>query len=173
MFPLMRGLTYATVFLSFFLVFLPARVLELAGVSGARPVGPVQVAGAIVVALGLSLALWCVVTFAVAGKGTPAPFDPPRRLVVGGPYSIVRNPMYVGGITALAGTSIYYESLALLAFASAFALTAHLFVLFYEEPTLARLFGREYEDYRKRVRRWYPGGVEAPASGHIGRHAGA
>jgi protein-S-isoprenylcysteine O-methyltransferase Ste14 len=164
MFPLMRGLTYATVFLSFFLVFLPARVLELAGVNSARPVGPVQVAGAIAVALGLSLALWCVVTFAVAGKGTPAPFDPPRRLVVGGPYSIVRNPMYVGGIIALAGASIYYESLALLAFASVFALTAHLFVLFYEEPTLARLFGREYDEYRKRVRRWYPGRVEAPAS---------
>jgi protein-S-isoprenylcysteine O-methyltransferase Ste14 len=154
MFHLMRGLTYATVFLSFFMVFLPARVLELAGISSTRPVGPVQFAGAIVVALGLSLALWCVVTFAVAGKGTPAPFDPPRRLVVGGPYSIVRNPMYVGGITALAGTSIYYESLALLAFTSAFALTVHLFVLFYEEPTLERLFGDDYAHYRRDVGRW-------------------
>jgi protein-S-isoprenylcysteine O-methyltransferase Ste14 len=154
MFPLMRGLTYATVFLSFFLVFLPARVLEVANISSTRPIGPVQVAGAIVVALGLSLALWCVVTFGVAGKGTPAPFDPPRRLVVGGPYTIVRNPMYVGGITALAGTSIYYESFALLAFTLAFALTAHLFVLFYEEPTLARLFGDDYADYRRHVGRW-------------------
>ncbi|HEX2444683.1 MAG TPA: isoprenylcysteine carboxylmethyltransferase family protein [Vicinamibacterales bacterium] len=154
MFPLMRGLSYATVFLSFFLVFLPARVLELAGINSVRPVGPVQVAGAIVVVLGLALALWCVVTFAVAGKGTPAPFDPPRRLVVRGPYSIVRNPMYVGGITALAGASLYYESLALLAFTSAFALTTHLFVLFYEEPTLARLFGDDYADYRRHVGRW-------------------
>jgi protein-S-isoprenylcysteine O-methyltransferase Ste14 len=154
MFPLMRGLSYATVFLSFFLVFLPARVLELAGFNSVRPVGPIQVAGAIVVVLGLALALWCVVTFAVAGRGTPAPFDPPRRLVVRGPYSIVRNPMYVGGITALAGTSLYYESLALLAFTSAFALTTHLFVLFYEEPTLARLFGEDYAQYRQHVGRW-------------------
>jgi protein-S-isoprenylcysteine O-methyltransferase Ste14 len=156
MFPLMRGLSYATVFLSFFLVFLPARVLELAGVASVRPVGPTQVGGAVVVVFGLSLALWCVVTFALAGKGTPAPFDPPRRLVIRGPYSVVRNPMYVGGITALLGASIYYESLALLAFASAFALTTHLFVLFYEEPTLARLFGGEYAEYRERVRRWTP-----------------
>ena len=154
MFPLMRGLSYATVFLSFFLVFLPARVLELAGINSVRPVGPIQIAGAMVVVLGLSLALWCVVTFAVAGKGTPAPFDPPRRLVVRGPYSVVRNPMYVGGITALAGASIYYESLALLAFTSAFALTTHLFVLFYEEPTLARLFGDDYAHYRGQVGRW-------------------
>jgi protein-S-isoprenylcysteine O-methyltransferase Ste14 len=156
MFPLMRGLSYAAVFLSFFLVFLPARVLELAGVDSVRPVGPIQVAGAVVVVFGLSLAVWCVVTFAVAGKGTPAPFDPPRRLVVRGPYSVIRNPMYVGGITALLGASIYYESLALLAFASAFALATHLFVLFYEEPTLARLFGGEYSEYRERVRRWKP-----------------
>jgi protein-S-isoprenylcysteine O-methyltransferase Ste14 len=156
MFPLMRGLTYATVFVSFFLVFLPARVLEAAGISSAPPIGPVQVAGAIVVVLGLSLALWCVLTFAVAGHGTPAPFDPPRRLVVRGPYSVVRNPMYIGGITALLGASIYYESFALLAFASMFALTTHLFVLFYEEPTLARLFAGEYDEYRERVRRWKP-----------------
>jgi protein-S-isoprenylcysteine O-methyltransferase Ste14 len=156
MFPLMRGLIYATLFISFVLVFLPGQVLTWAGVRAPADIGAAQAFGLVAVVLGLALALWCVLAFGVVGKGTPAPFDPPRRLVVRGPYRFVRNPMYIGAIVGLTGASIFYESLALLGFTAVFALTVHLFVMFYEEPTLRRLFGEDYIEYCRRVRRWLP-----------------
>jgi len=106
------------------------------------------------------IALWCVGAFAWIGKGTPAPFDPPRRLVIRGPYRFVRNPMYIGAATALAGAALFFRSLGLFAFVSGFLLVTHLFVLLYEEPTLRRLFGPEYADYCAHVDRWRP---------HLGR----
>ena len=118
--------------------------------------GP-QIAGAIAAGAGALLALWCVFAFVRIGKGTPAPFDPPRRLVVRGPYRFVRNPMYIGGGLALGGAALFYESASLLAYAAAFLLAAHFFVVVYEEPTLRRGFGAEYEAYCQRVRRWRPG----------------
>lgn len=158
MIPLMRAITYAALFIALVLLFLPARVLEWLGVTRTPAIGSPQVAGAIAVVLGGALALWCVLTFAFVGRGTPAPFDPPRRLVVNGPYQFVRNPMYVGAGLALAGVALFYESLLLLGLTLLFFLVAHLFVLLYEEPTLRRLFGAEYEAYCRRVRRWWPAG---------------
>jgi len=90
------------------------------------------------------------------GRGTPAPFDPPRRLVIRGPYRFVRNPMYVGAGLALAGAALFYESLPLLAYGGVFLLACHLFVLSYEEPTLKRTFGPDYEAYCHHVNRWRP-----------------
>jgi protein-S-isoprenylcysteine O-methyltransferase Ste14 len=110
----------------------------------------------VVGAIGALLALWCVITFALVGRGTPAPFDPPRRLVKRGPYAVVRNPMYVGAALALAGAALVYGSLALAVCCAGFVLVTHLFVVLYEEPTLRRLFGPEYDDYRTRVARWTP-----------------
>src|SRR5574341_764227 len=101
-------------------------------------------------------ALWCIFTFATAGRGTPAPFDPPRRLVILGPYRFVRNPMYIGAGLALIGATLFYESLPLLGYAGVFFLAAHLFVVWYEEPTLRRTFGQEYAAYCGRVRRRLP-----------------
>jgi protein-S-isoprenylcysteine O-methyltransferase Ste14 len=114
---------------------------------------------------GGALALWCIVTFALAGRGTPAPFDPPRKLVVQGPYRYVRNPMYVGAVLALCGAALFYRSIPLFGYAALFLLATHLFVVVYEEPTLARLFGSEYEKYRARVGRWLPRGPTAARSG--------
>ena len=156
MFALIRGLTYAALFISFVLVFLPAQVLIRSGVAAPREIGPAQAIGVAAVILGLSLSIWCVLAFGIFGRGTPAPFDPPRRLVVRGPYRYVRNPMYVGAIVALTGASLFYGSLALAAFTMLFAAIVHLFVVFYEEPTLTRLFGAEYTEYRRQVRRWRP-----------------
>jgi protein-S-isoprenylcysteine O-methyltransferase Ste14 len=116
-----------------------------------------QVAGAAIAIAGGVVALWCVLTFAVDGRGTPAPFDPPRRLVTSGPYAFVRNPMYVGAGLALAGAALFYESLPLLGYAALLGVIAHLFVLRYEEPTLRRMFSAEYEVYCRRVSRWWPG----------------
>jgi protein-S-isoprenylcysteine O-methyltransferase Ste14 len=153
---LFRALVYATVFVSFVLVFLPARVLEWSGVTAVPGLGPAQVAGMVAVGFGALLALWCVLTFALVGRGTPAPFDPPRGLVVKGPYRYVRNPMYLGAAVALAGATLFYRSLAMLAYVSMFILVTHGFVRMYEERTLRRRFGLEYEEYCARVHRWQP-----------------
>jgi len=135
-------------------VFLPARVLSWSGIVGPVSIGAAQIAGAVVVAGGAVLALWCIVTFLVIGRGTPAPFDPPRRLVVVGPYRLVRNPMYIGAALALAGASLFYESWALLGYCAGFAFVTHLFVVTYEEPTLRATFGDPYVSYCERVHRW-------------------
>jgi protein-S-isoprenylcysteine O-methyltransferase Ste14 len=102
------------------------------------------------------LALWCIFTFVFVGKGTPAPFDPPRRLVIQGPYRWVRNPMYIGAALALAGAALFYQSLGLLGYAGLFLLITHLFVVTYEEPTLRRTFGKDYETYCGQAGRWWP-----------------
>lgn len=153
---LARAVVYATFFVAFVLVFLPARVLERAGVMQPPVFGAAQLTGAVITLLGAALVVWCVVTFALIGRGTPAPFDPPRDLVVAGPYARVRNPMYIGADMALAGAAVYYGSAALMLYLLGFAAVTHLFVVLYEEPTLSRLFGPSYTDYRARVNRWLP-----------------
>jgi protein-S-isoprenylcysteine O-methyltransferase Ste14 len=159
-FVLVRTITYVTLFVGFALVFLPARVLLWSGIVRPTSMGAAQVAGVVVGASGALLALWCIVTFMVIGRGTPAPFDPPRRLVVVGPYRLVRNPMYIGADLALAGAALFYESSALLGYCAAFVVVTHLFVVVYEEPTLRATFGAPYGRYCERVRRWWPGRQE-------------
>jgi protein-S-isoprenylcysteine O-methyltransferase Ste14 len=153
---LIRAAVYATLFVALVLVFLPGRVLEWSGVSRPTHWGTAQVVGLVVVLLGAGLAAWCILTFAFVGWGTPAPFDPPRRLVVRGPYRFVRNPMYLGAAVALAGAALFYGSVPLLGYVGLFLIVVHGFVVAYEEPTLRRLFGSEYEDYCRRVSRWRP-----------------
>ena len=137
-------------------MFLPARVLSWSGVERPATIGVAQIAGMIVGAAGAALALWCIATFVVAGRGTPAPFDPPRRLVVVGPYRWVRNPMYLGAALALAGAALFYESWALLGYTAAFMLVMYLFVVVYEEPALRATFGAPYVQYCEGVNRWWP-----------------
>jgi protein-S-isoprenylcysteine O-methyltransferase Ste14 len=107
-------------------------------------------------ASGAALALTCILTFVFIGRGTPAPFDPPRRLVVQGPYRFIRNPMYVGAGLALAGAALFYQSIPLLVYAGSSLAVTHLFVVLYEEPTLRRSFARDYEAYCRQVGRWWP-----------------
>ena len=153
---LLRAITYSVLFIGFILVFLPAQVLSEAGVMRPALLGPAQFAGMVVTALGATIALSCILTFVFIGRGTPAPFDPPRRLVARGPYSHVRNPMYLGAGLALTGAALFYETGALGVYAAGFLVTMHFMVVFYEEPTLGRTFGEEYEAYCRQVRRWWP-----------------
>lgn len=153
---IVRAVTYAALFTGLVLIYLPARVLSWSGLVRPEEIGAQHVVGMIFGLAGAALALWCVYTFAHAGKGTPAPFDPPRRLVIQGPYRYVRNPMYIGAVLALASAALYFWSLPLLGYAAIFFLATHLFVVWYEEPTLRRTFGHEYEEYRRDVRRWWP-----------------
>ena len=164
MIVLVRAITYAALFIGFVLVFLPARVLSWSGLTPPAALGLWQVAGCVAGAAGGMLALWCVATFAITGKGTPAPFDPPRRLVTQGPYGVVRNPMYIGAALALAGAALYYQSWPLAGYDALFLLAAHLFVVWYEEPTLRRTFGAVYDAYCRQVRRWWPSRGTTPAA---------
>jgi protein-S-isoprenylcysteine O-methyltransferase Ste14 len=105
---------------------------------------------------GLVVYVWCVADFATVGRGTPAPIDPPKELVRRGLYGVTRNPMYVGVLAVLAGEAWLFAS-PLLALYAAFVFACfHLFVLFYEEPTLRRSFGDAYERYCAAVPRWLP-----------------
>jgi len=94
--------------------------------------------------------------FAVTGKGTPAPIDPPKKFVAKGFYRWMRNPMYVGGFFILTGEALLYYFWPLLVYLVVVSVVVNLFVIYYEEPTLKKKFGRTYESYRKRVPRWIP-----------------
>jgi protein-S-isoprenylcysteine O-methyltransferase Ste14 len=155
-FVFLRAITYASLFIGALLVWLPGRVLLWSGIVRPVRIGAAQVGGMLIGASGALLALWCIVTFVVIGRGTPAPFDPPRQLVAVGPYRLVRNPMYLGAGLALAGAALFYQSWALLGYCAAFLLVMHLFVVAYEEPTLRADFGLAYERYCARVHRWLP-----------------
>lgn len=157
MFVLVRAITYATLFIGLLLVYLPARLLEGSGIVRPEAIGIQQFSGIAIGSVGAVVAVWCILAFATLGKGTPAPFDPPRRLVIRGPYRFVRNPMYIGAALALAGAALFYWSWALLAYAAGFLLAMHFFVVVHEEPALTRTFGEDYTAYCQRVRRWRPG----------------
>jgi protein-S-isoprenylcysteine O-methyltransferase Ste14 len=123
------------------------------GMSTNRPVR-YPVPAAIPLCLGTLLLLWCVREFYNAGRGTLAPWDPPRHLVTTGPYRVSRNPMYVGVVTILAGWCILWDSRTLIIYSALFAVGFHLRVLLFEEPWAARQFGAEWQAYRARVSRW-------------------
>lgn len=119
--------------------------------------GPQQYAGLLLLVVGGAIYLRCVWDFGATGRGTPAPIDPPRVLVVRGPYRYVRNPMYVGVVLALLGWAGFFGSWAHAAYAAGMALAFHIFVVSYEEPRLRRQFGDSYERYCRAVGRWLPG----------------
>jgi protein-S-isoprenylcysteine O-methyltransferase Ste14 len=108
--------------------------------------------------VGTAIMLWCAWDFTVRGRGTPAPIDPPKELVVSGLYRYVRNPIYVGGILLLLGYVFWYPTRGILACPLIFFLGAHLFVMLYEEPHLRKTFGAAYEEYCTSVPRWIPKG---------------
>jgi protein-S-isoprenylcysteine O-methyltransferase Ste14 len=155
-FLLARTVVYAVFFIGFLFVYVPGRLLSRSGIAAPTSIRTPQVAAIIVTTAGAALCFWCLATFVLAGRGTPAPFDAPRRLVIRGPYRVVRNPMYVGGGIVLAGVALFYRSLAVLAYAALFILAFHIFVVFYEERVLRRRFGEDYEAYLQRVGRWLP-----------------
>jgi len=105
------------------------------------------------VVLYVATAFW---GFALRGKGTPAPIDPPKTLVVEGPYRVVRNPMYWAVTFVMLGEALAFRSATLAELAMAFFAGTMLFVLLYEEPALRRKFGAEYEAYCRQVPRWLP-----------------
>jgi protein-S-isoprenylcysteine O-methyltransferase Ste14 len=109
-------------------------------------------------ALGFFVSIRCVWDFGWSGGGTPAPIAPPTELVVAGMYRYVRNPMFLGFFIGWVGLWIAFGEANIVAIliAAAAVLGVHLFVVYYEEPTLRGKFGAAYEEYRRNVPRWIP-----------------
>lgn len=116
------------------------------------------------IVLGAALYFSCLWQFGARGRGTPAPIDPPKRLVIWGPYRYVRNPMYVGVFLVVLGWTLFFRSTDLLWYAAAVALAFNVFIFVVEEPVLRRKFGNEYAAYCRAVRRWWPGRPFAPGA---------
>jgi len=108
------------------------------------------------IAIGAALYLSCLWVFAIVGRGTPAPWDAPRRFVAVGPYEWVRNPMYIAVLLVVLGEAWLFLSTSLLLYAAALATAFHVFVIAYEEPTLRRSFEDTYARYVSTVPRWIP-----------------
>jgi protein-S-isoprenylcysteine O-methyltransferase Ste14 len=108
------------------------------------------------IALSLPIMLDFLVRFVREGHGTPMPMAPPRRLVVSGPFRWMRNPAYLAALVTIAGQGLLLGSVPVLLYALGMALVFHAFVVGYEEPTLRRTFGADYERYCHDVPRWLP-----------------
>jgi protein-S-isoprenylcysteine O-methyltransferase Ste14 len=117
---------------------------------------PLRLVGALLLVTGVGVLVRAFAQFVMEGVGTPAPVAPTERLVVGGLYRYVRNPMYLAVLSTIAGQALLLGQLALLLYGCAVAAAFVAFVRGYEEPTLHRLFGAKYDSYRRAVPGWWP-----------------
>jgi protein-S-isoprenylcysteine O-methyltransferase Ste14 len=117
---------------------------------------PLRVLGLLVLTAGALVLLHAFARFVGEGAGTPAPVAPTERLVVGGLYRYVRNPMYLAVLSCIVGQALWLGSARLLTYAAVVGVCVVLFVLGYEEPTLSRRYGAEYDAYRRTVPGWWP-----------------
>jgi protein-S-isoprenylcysteine O-methyltransferase Ste14 len=117
---------------------------------------PLRLAGGVILASSVGVLLHAFARFVVEGIGTPAPVAPTERLVIGGLYRYVRNPMYLAVVGAIVGQALLLGQLELVGYAALVAAAFVVFVRWYEEPTLHRQFGEEYDAYRRAVPGWRP-----------------
>jgi protein-S-isoprenylcysteine O-methyltransferase Ste14 len=115
-----------------------------------------RVVGGLLLVLGAVVVLQAFARFALEGLGTPIPVAPTERLVVGGFYRYVRNPIYIADAAIIVGQALLLGQPWLLLYAVGFLAVTAAFVRWYEEPTLSRQFGKDYEEYRRRVPGWWP-----------------
>lgn len=111
--------------------------------------------GAVLAVSGFFILMICIRRFATEGQGTLSPLDPTKKLVISGLYKYSRNPMYVGVILLLLGEAVFGRSMVLLFYTGIVFTVFNLFIFLHEERRLKRDFGREYEDYCRKVRRWF------------------
>lgn len=143
------------------LVYVPALLLWLVHGTGlaadwATPADPRFWLALAVAAPGLTLMVWTVSLFTSFGRGTPAPWAPPKRLVIRGPYRHVRNPMISGVVAVILAEALMCGSLIVLAWAVFFAFVNALYMPLSEEPGLEKRFGEDYRRYKANVPRWLP-----------------
>jgi protein-S-isoprenylcysteine O-methyltransferase Ste14 len=118
--------------------------------------GGMSGSGLLLLGAGGAIYAWCVWDFATFGRGTPAPVDAPKKLVVRGLYRYTRNPMYGGVLTVILGWAVLFQAASLALYGFIVAACFHTFVVLYEEGRLRREFGAQYEEYCARVGRWLP-----------------
>ena len=115
-----------------------------------------RILGVLLTAIGVAFLLQAFARFVIEGLGTPAPVAPPERLVIGGVYRYVRNPMYLAVASAIVGQALLLGQPGLLVYSALFAAITFCFVRLYEEPTLRSRFGPSYDAYRAAVPGWLP-----------------
>ena len=133
-------------------VFIPVYIFTHAPVA----ISPTTLLSGLMLLIGVIIYMWCIWDFANVGRGTPAPIDPPKTLVMRGLYKYTRNPMYLGVLCVISGWALLFQSLNIVIYAVCVATCFHLCILLYEEPHLKRVFGPSYEQYCSQVRRWIP-----------------
>lgn len=119
-------------------------------------IAPIKIVGVILLLTGISALVYSFARFVVEGLGTPAPVAPTERLVVGGLYRYVRNPMYLAVLAIIGGQALYFGRLVLVIYALVAGTAMASFARWYEEPALARRFGEPYATYRRNVPGWLP-----------------
>jgi protein-S-isoprenylcysteine O-methyltransferase Ste14 len=120
-------------------------------------IGAWQIVGLVLIAFGLFLVAWVCQAFVRGGKGTPAPFDPPRHFVSEGLYRWTRNPMYLGAALFIPlGEACFFKTFWLVIYAALLMGLLHIYVTNFEEPSLVKRFGRPYQKYLHTVPRWIP-----------------
>src|SRR5436189_6239732 len=134
----------------------------LTGWHSTGPPGWLHAVGWLLIAAGVVAVLEAFGRFVAEGVGTPAPVAPTERLVVGGLYRYVRNPMYLAVAAVILGQAAVLGRWLLVVYAVAFGATVWSFVHWYEEPTLRRQFGTEYDEYLSSVPGWWPRGPRGP-----------
>ena len=133
-------------------VVIPATIIYFTGISQPRSI----VIGSFFILVGLVLMTWTIGLFSTVGKGTPAPWNPPQKLVVRGVYRHVRNPMIVGGFCILLGEAVFFGSWPLLCLFGFFVVVNLIYMPLSEEPGLVKRFGDDYLRYMQNVPRWIP-----------------
>jgi len=150
----LRSALFTVVFPGIVVVLVPSLLMSRKPI--AIELGAGRYAGVPLIAIGVLAYLRCAWDFAAVGRGTPAPWDPPRRLIMVGLYRYVRNPIFLALLLVVLGEALYLEG-GILLFYAAFLFSAfHLRVTLFQEPALREQFGDAYEQYRARVPRWLP-----------------
>ena len=112
--------------------------------------------GTTLVIIGVYIAIYCTAVLFIPGKSRPAPYDAGGTFTIAGPYLYVRNPFMLGVVLALWGEAFFFTNAVIIAYALIFTWCIHFWVIFFEEPALQERFGKEYQDYKKAVPRWFP-----------------
>jgi len=142
-------------------VFIPAAILWISKLLGYSP----KFAAAdqflfwvalLATSIGLCLCIWTVTLFFKFGKGTPAPWDPPKKLVIRGPYRYVRNPMIIGVLIILLAEALLFQSWPMATWLVVFFIGNSIYFPLVEEKRLEKRFGNDYRQYKAHVRRWIP-----------------
>lgn len=159
--PGLRATAYATFILGVLLLYLPWQVLRLDAVIGDSLNTICAYSGAIGLTAGAVLAFSGAYYLVRRGEGTPLPLDPPRRMVVAGPYAHIQHPIFLGVLAMAFGEGLWFRSPSLIVYALLLTVLINLYVVYVEEPGLAKRFGQDYHAYRNAVPRWFPFSVSS------------